>query len=120
MATGACIAAVPARPAPAGSRSDRADACWRVVPAAAEMVLKCIRAEPRWDSQLDSRADYYAQLMPTVGISIDKIVDLVAARLTRRSPSRLTRVRQRGGLLGPWNVVLRSRWTVRWTVLSAR
>ncbi len=43
------------------------------------MVLKCIRAEPRWDSQLDSRADYYAQLMPTVGISIDKIVDLVAA-----------------------------------------
>jgi hypothetical protein len=50
-----------------------------VVPDATEMVLKCIRVDPRWDSQVDARADYYALLMLAVGIGIDKLVELVAA-----------------------------------------
>jgi hypothetical protein len=49
-----------------------------VVPGATEMVFGCIGVDPRWDRQLDARADYYAQLMPAVGIGIDEVVELVA------------------------------------------
>jgi hypothetical protein len=41
--------------------------------------LGCIRTDPRWDSQLDARADYYAVLGMAVRVGIDEIAALIAA-----------------------------------------
>jgi HEAT repeat protein len=34
-----------------------------------ELLLQCITSDPRWDQQLDTRADYYASLAPQVGLA---------------------------------------------------
>jgi hypothetical protein len=49
------------------------------VPDARDMVLGCIRADPRWDSQLDARADYYAVMSQTLGVALDEIAAVIAA-----------------------------------------
>ena len=33
-----------------------------------ELVLGCVDRDPRWDYQIDDRADYYAQLLLVTGV----------------------------------------------------
>lgn len=49
------------------------------VPDAREMVVACISADPRWDRQLDSRADYYGVLTLSLGVEAGALADIVAA-----------------------------------------
>ena len=47
-------------------------------PDAAGLVLSCLAADPRWDSDLDHRKDYYAQLAISTGVDVASIEALAA------------------------------------------
>jgi hypothetical protein len=49
------------------------------VPGAREMLLGCLTEDPRWDRQLDDRADYLAVLAPAVFVSAAEIAAVVEA-----------------------------------------
>lgn len=40
-----------------------------------ELLLACIREDPRWDRQLDSRGSYYAGLFQTFRLDVDLLVE---------------------------------------------
>lgn len=54
------------------------------VPDGVEMVVGCIRSDPRWDRQLDARADYYGVLTLSLGLEADVLADIVAAEEGQR------------------------------------
>ena len=49
--------------------------------SASDAVLRCVFEDPRWDRQIESRADYYASLLITLGATpVQPIVELLEQR----------------------------------------
>jgi hypothetical protein len=49
---------------------------WAIANRRGEEVAACIREDPRWDRQLDSRAEYYARLALALGVPVSPEDDL--------------------------------------------
>lgn len=47
---------------------------------ASEVVLRCVIEDPRWDRQVEARAEYYASLLIAQGSSVAPIVDALGQR----------------------------------------
>ena len=47
---------------------------------ARDLVRSCLEADPRWDTDLDNRADYYAVLGIAAGVDVD-VLEALAATL---------------------------------------
>jgi hypothetical protein len=45
------------------------------VPGAGELVYECVRRDPRWDRQVESRSLYYARLMVDLEVSCEPLAD---------------------------------------------
>jgi hypothetical protein len=45
------------------------------VPGAGELVYECVRRDPRWDRQVESRSLYYARLLVDLEVSCEPLMD---------------------------------------------
>lgn len=60
-------------------------------PSAGDVVLEAMGRDPRWDRQIDARADYYARLVHALGIPVLAVGELLRTHAERTAPEDLGR-----------------------------